>query len=109
MISTLAKSEVATLESNEKVNELKSSLLPVVDQICQQTEPDSLIPDKGIFQCCLLVRIGQRIDLNLGYQLFLILMTRAQNYVTLQLSANEQNEEEVYNDISLITDKVLSA
>jgi hypothetical protein len=31
MISTLAKSEVATLESNEKVNELKSSLLPVVD------------------------------------------------------------------------------
>ena len=36
-------------------------------------------------------------------------MTRAQNYVTLQLSANEQNEEEVYNDISLISDKVLSA
>ena len=25
------------------------------------------------------------------------------------MSANEQNEEEVYNDISLISDKVLSA
>ena len=34
MISTLAKSEISTLDSNEKVTELKNSLLPVVDQIC---------------------------------------------------------------------------
>ena len=36
-------------------------------------------------------------------------MTRAQNYVTLQLSAVLQNEEEVYNDISITADKTLSA
>ena len=59
LVATLAKSEVATLQDAKQAIELKSLLLPVVDQVCQQTELTAGMSDKGLFQCCLLVKLGQ--------------------------------------------------
>ena len=87
LISTIAKSEVAQVQTSQQASDLSNQLLPKVDEICQTTEIKQSISDQGLFMICVLTRLVKFSDPSTCREILKILLARASNY--LIVLANE--------------------
>ena len=89
LISTIAKSEVASIQTSQQASELSNQILPKVDELCQSTDLRTNISEKGLFMICILIRLVQYSGSATCREILKILLIRASNY--LMIMANEFN------------------
>ena len=66
-----------------------------------------MISDKGLFLTCLLMRITRGRDNEIIAKLFTIMLTRAQNNIMMKCYLEDQKDEAISKDISLVNDEQL--